>query len=89
MKTQLDKGILKKPSLAASAQESGAISFSLCRENVERKDEIKKEFYKREERVVKDSGKKCHRWTQTEVAMPSITSSEVSGSIKGNRHIYR
>ena len=39
MKTQLDKGILKKPSIAAAALESGAMRFTLCPEELQSEDE--------------------------------------------------
>lgn len=39
MKTQLDKGILKKPSIAAAALESGAMRFTLCPEKLQSEDE--------------------------------------------------
>lgn len=72
MKTQLDKGILKKPSIAAAALESGAMRFTLCPEELQSEDE-------REEQFVKDNVKKFHRWTQTEGLLPTFSLKVESG----------
>lgn len=68
MKTQLDSGMLEKPSIADSAQDSEALALGLCQDNVEIKNEISMEFHKREEEVIKENHKYNHQWTQTVVS---------------------
>lgn len=84
MKTQLDTGMLAKPSIAATAKDSGAMSFILCGEDVEPEKEDK-----RKDEAVKDSNRKRHRWTQTEVVMPPFASTVESGSMRGQQRINR
>lgn len=84
MKTQLDTGMLAKPSIAATAKDSGAMSFTLCGEDVEPEKEDK-----RKDEAVKDSNRKRHRWTQTEVVMPPFASTVESGSMRGQQRINR
>lgn len=68
MKTQLDSGMLEKPSIADSAQDSEALALGLCQDNVEIKNEISMEFHKREEEVIKENHNHNHQWTQTVVS---------------------
>lgn len=84
MKTQLDTGMLAKLSIAATAKDSGAMSFTLCGEDVEPEKEDK-----RKDEVVQDSNRKRHRWTQTEVVMPPFASTVESGSMRGQQRINR
>ena len=64
MKTQLDSGMLEKPNVTASAQDSGAMSFAICGEEFERENEVKTEFRYREDDV-RENNKKYNCWTQT------------------------
>ncbi|PFX34100.1 hypothetical protein AWC38_SpisGene925 [Stylophora pistillata] len=81
MKTQLDTGMLGKPSIATTAKDSGAMSFTLSGEDVEQENEVKRDD------VVKNNNKKFHRWTQTEAVMPPLASTVEFGSMRGQQGI--
>lgn len=88
MKTQLDSGMLEKPNVTASAQDSGAMSFAICGEEFERENEVKTEFRYREDDV-RENNKKYNCWTQTKVAMPPFASIVGSESTKGQQRIHK
>ncbi|XP_066025658.1 uncharacterized protein [Pocillopora verrucosa] len=68
LKTQLQSGIIGKPSIAASAKDSGALSFSPIHEDGERQ-----EGTSVKSRVTRCSNTKCDRGTQTETLAPVST----------------
>ncbi|PFX34149.1 Tolloid-like protein 2 [Stylophora pistillata] len=68
MKTQLDTGILEKPSIADSAQDSEALTFSLCEDDVENKNKMNVKFHKGEKENIKDNHNRSHQCTQTVVS---------------------
>ena len=68
LKTQLQSGIIGKPSIAASAKDSGALSFSPTHEDSERQ-----EGSSVKSRVTRCSNTKCDRGTQTEILAPIST----------------
>ena len=57
LKTQLQSGVTGKPSIAASAKDSGALSFSSFHEDSRRRDDSEKS------RVTKNGNTKCDRGT--------------------------
>ena len=85
LKTQLQTGITGKPSIAACAKDSGAMSFSLSHEDVCES----KEENTTESKVVKTSNNKCDRGTQTELFMSAFVATLVHsrGTLEGNQQI--
>ena len=79
LKTQLETGIIEKPSIAASTKDSGAMSFTLSNEDIERNGGSKiVENHERNFKFAKYSNNNCHRWTQTDVVMPRFATTSVS-----------
>ncbi|XP_027044138.1 uncharacterized protein LOC113672065 [Pocillopora damicornis] len=68
LKTQLQSGIIGKPSIAASAKGTGALSFSPTHEENERKGRSSVKS-----RMTRKSLTKCERVTQTEIFAPVST----------------
>ena len=66
LKTQLQSGIIGKPSIAASAKDTGAMSFSPSHEDRERQERSSVKS-----RVIRCSNTKCDRGTQTEIIAPA------------------
>ena len=66
LKTQLQSGIIGKPSIAASAKDIGALSFSPTHEDSERQERSSVKS-----RVTGCSNTKCDRGTQTEIIAPA------------------
>ena len=62
LKTQLQSGIIGKPSITASAKDTGALSFSPSHEDNERQERSSVKS-----RVTRCSNTKCDRGTQTEI----------------------
>lgn len=61
MKTQIDTGRTEKPSFAATVKDSGALSFTLCCEDVEgNDDEIRMEYNEPNVEVVDYTINRCH-----------------------------
>lgn len=68
-KAQLDTGMMEKPSVAACAEDTVALSFDLSRKNgVLRDDKNSAESNKENQEVIMHSDEKYHR-TQTEICM--------------------
>ena len=87
LKTQLDTGMMEKPSMAACAIDSGALSFSLSQGDGEHNDDNTVESFEGNVVVAKDGNTKCHRGTQTEIFKISFDSTLVRGSLEGNQQI--
>ena len=90
MKTQIDTGRTEKPSFAATVKDSGALSFTLCCEDVEgNDDEIRMEYNEPNVEVVDYTNTRCHRWTQTKVFVLPFVSNAKLGSLEDNQQRYK
>ncbi|XP_022782281.1 uncharacterized protein LOC111323230 [Stylophora pistillata] len=76
LKTQLQAGIIEKPSIAASAKDTGALSFSLTHEDSERQE---RSSVKSKVTRNGNSDTKCDRGTQTEIFTPASAAIAVHG----------
>ena len=90
MKTQIDTGRTEKPSFAATVKDSGALSFTLCCEDVEgNDDEIRMEYNEPNVEVVDYTNNRCHRWTQTKVFVLPFVSNAKLGSLEDDQQRYK
>ena len=91
LKTQLQTGMIEKPSIAACAKDSGAVSFTLSQGEGEcSDDESTAKSSQLQLKVPKysktHSNMKRNRGTQTEVFMIPFAVALVRGSSEGNQH---
>ena len=79
LKTQLQSGVISKPSIAAVAQDSGAMHITLSYEEDRLGNDEAMQLQERKCKVVKYSTK-CHQGTQTELFKPLTASMVVRKS---------
>ena len=93
LKTQLQTGMIEKPSIAACAKDSGAVSFTLSQGEGECSDDKSTaESSQLQLKVPKysntQSKTKRNRGTQTEAFMIPFAVTSVGGPSEGNQHTF-
>lgn len=88
LKTQLQTGIIEKPSIAACAKDSGAMSFTPNCEEGGREEENKMELQEQSHKVVKYSKTKCHLGTQTDAITRPVDAIGKDASVQSTQQKF-